>query len=61
MVGSSKSFVRSEYRDITIFQTVKSLRTGYLVYEVPVDVENVGSIFNGFHYMTVPDFVEKCF
>jgi hypothetical protein len=61
MVGRSNGFARSEYGNIAFFQPIKSLRTGNLVYVMSVDIENIRSICDGFYYMAVPDFVEKCF
>jgi hypothetical protein len=61
MVGSCNSFAGPEYRDTPLFQAIKRLRTGNLVDIMPVDVKYIGSIFNGTHYMGIPDFIEKCF
>jgi hypothetical protein len=61
MIGGSEGFGWPEYRNATFFQAIESLRTGNLVYVMTVDIKHIGSIFNGSHYMAIPDFVEKCF
>jgi hypothetical protein len=61
MIGSGNSFIGSENRDAPFFQTIKCLGAGNFVDEVPVDIENIRPVFDGFHHMSVPDFVEKCF
>src|SRR5690606_5969612 len=41
--------------------TIESLRAGYFVYEVAIDVQYVRVPFALLHHMGIPDFVEQCF
>src|SRR5512133_3711700 len=61
MVGSGNCITWPEDRNTSFFQTIKCLRAGNFMYIMPVNVENIGSVFNGSHHMTVPYFIEKCF
>src|SRR5664279_2986489 len=60
MVGCGNSFSGSENRYPAFIQAIKRLWTGDFMNIMPVNVKYIGSIFNRPHYMTVPDFIEKC-
>ena len=58
VVGVCDSLLRPQYAYSPFFDACKSLGTGYLMYEVPVNVQNRRPPIDYFHHMGVPDLIK---
>src|SRR6478672_7115913 len=55
MVGCSHHMIGTKYREPSFFQSCKSLRTGYFVNKMFIDINHIRAIRYGFYQMPVPN------
>jgi hypothetical protein len=61
MVAGGKRLPGTRHIQPATVDARKRLRTGNFVQQVTVDVQHVGTAFDVFHYVAVPDFVKYGF